>query len=75
MVTNIYRYVDEVDSVDDSDKHAAPPLVCFMEVPTSGGASEDHVMISMIAITPSTGDVVWDEFDGKLEHARFFFMF
>jgi len=60
-----HRYVDELDSVDDLDKHMAPPLVCFTEVPASGGTSGDHVSISMIAITPSTGDVVWDEFDGK----------
>jgi DNA mismatch repair protein MSH3 len=66
MVTNIHRYVDELDSVDDLDKHTAPQLVCFTEAPASGGTSEDHVSISMIAITPSTGDVVWDEFDGKL---------
>ena len=65
MVTDIRRYVDELDSVDDLDKHTAPQLVCFTEVPASGGTSEDRVSISMIAITPSTGDVVWDEFDGE----------
>ncbi|KAF8121921.1 muts domain V-domain-containing protein [Boletus edulis] len=65
-LTHLYTattYVDELESVDDLDKRAAPPLVCFTEVPTNGGTSEDHVLISMITITPSTGDVVWDEFD------------
>ncbi|KAF8447476.1 muts domain V-domain-containing protein [Boletus edulis BED1] len=65
-LTHLYTattYVDELESVDDLDKRAAPPLVCFTEVPTNGGTFEDHVLISMITITPSTGDVVWDEFD------------
>lgn len=65
MTKNTHRYVDDLESVDDLDKHTAPPLVCFTEVP---GTSEDHVSISMIAITPSTGDVVWDEFGGKFGH-------
>lgn len=71
MVTNIHSYVDELESVDGLDKHAAPPLVCFTEVPAGGGTSEDHVSISMIAITPSTGDVVWDEFEGKFRYIQF----
>lgn len=66
-LTVVYRYVDELGSADDLDEHTAPPLVCFTEVPTRSGSSGDHVSISMIAITPSTGDVVWDEFDGELE--------
>ncbi|KAF8557342.1 hypothetical protein OG21DRAFT_1505567 [Imleria badia] len=68
-LTHLYTattYVDELESVDDLDKHAAPPLICFTEAPASGGTSEDHVSISMIAITPSTGDVVWDEFDDTI---------
>ncbi|KAG8217898.1 muts domain V-domain-containing protein [Butyriboletus roseoflavus] len=67
-LTHLYTattYVDELESADDLDKYAAPPLVCFTEVSESGGTSEDHVSISMIAITPSTGDVVWDEFEGE----------
>ena len=71
MVTNIHSYVDELESVDDLDQHAAPSLVCFTEVPASGGTSEDHVSISMIAITPSTGDVVWDEFEGEFRYIIF----
>lgn len=70
MVTNIHSYVDELESVDGLDKHAAPPLVCFTEVPARG-TYEDHVSISMIAITPSTGDVVWDEFEGEFRYIQF----
>ncbi|KIJ68934.1 hypothetical protein HYDPIDRAFT_80554 [Hydnomerulius pinastri MD-312] len=65
-LTHLYTattYVDELESVDDTEKHAAPPLVCFTEVSKGGDSSEDHVSIGMIVITPSTGDVVWDEFD------------
>lgn len=65
VVTNFHSYVDELGSVDGLDNHAAPPLVCFTELPAGG---EDHVLVSMIAITPSTGDVVWDEFEGEFGH-------
>jgi DNA mismatch repair protein MSH3 len=53
-------YVDEVDSVDDLDKYSAPPLVCLVETHEHDG----EVNVGMIAITPSTGDVIWDDFHG-----------
>ncbi|KAH7889258.1 muts domain V-domain-containing protein [Phlebopus sp. FC_14] len=68
-LTHLYTattYVDELGSLDDLDRHAAPPLVCFAELPRRGESVEDQVSIGMIAITPSTGDVIWDEFDGTI---------
>ncbi|KIK97398.1 hypothetical protein PAXRUDRAFT_824943 [Paxillus rubicundulus Ve08.2h10] len=68
-LTHLYTattYVDELESADDVDKHAAPPLACFAEIPRAGESSEDQVSIGMIVITPSTGDVVWDEFDDTI---------
>ncbi|KAH7922832.1 hypothetical protein BV22DRAFT_1113691 [Leucogyrophana mollusca] len=59
-------YVDELDSVDDLDKHAAPPLVCLTETSRHANDVGDRVSVGMISISPNTGDVVWDEFDDSL---------
>lgn len=59
-------YVDEVGSTDDLDKYGAPLLACFLESPSRGAVPDDQVSIAMIAITPSTGDVIWDEFDDSI---------
>ncbi|KAI6103556.1 muts domain V-domain-containing protein [Pisolithus sp. B1] len=59
-------YVDEVGSTDDLDKYGAPLLACFLESPGRGDVPDDQVSIAMIAITPSTGDVIWDEFDDSI---------
>ncbi|KAJ7940789.1 muts domain V-domain-containing protein [Mycena leptocephala] len=59
-------YVDDLDSVDELDKYAAPRLVCIIEgdseksIATSTGID---VCIGMISVAPSVGDVVWDMFD------------
>ncbi|KAG1756484.1 muts domain V-domain-containing protein [Suillus paluster] len=63
-LTQLYTaatYVDEVGSVDDLDKYSAPPLLCLVEI-DKPDSTEGEVSIGMIAISPSTGDVIWDEF-------------
>ncbi|KAI0948577.1 hypothetical protein AcV7_009281 [Taiwanofungus camphoratus] len=65
-MTHLYTsvtYVDEMDSVDDLDPTSAPSLICLTEELKGGMGTDEHVRIGMIAISPSTGDVVWDEFD------------
>ncbi|KAG6331291.1 hypothetical protein ID866_7796, partial [Astraeus odoratus] len=62
------RYVDELESVDDLDKYGAPLLACFVETSKQGDNPDDQVLLAMIAITPSTGDVIWDEFEGSASH-------
>ena len=59
------RYVDDIDSVDDMDANDAPLLMCLVEQLRGGMGADERVNIGMIAICPSTGDVVWDEFEGK----------
>ena len=59
------RYVDDIDSVDDVDANDAPLLMCLVEQLRGGMGADERVNIGMIAICPSTGDVVWDEFEGK----------
>lgn len=57
------RYVDELDSVDDLERYNPPPFMCLIEQ-TKGGNTGD-VSVGMITICSSTGDVVWDDFDGR----------
>lgn len=57
------RYVDEIDSVDDTDKYISPPLMCLIEK-SKKGATKVNVNIAMITVCPHTGDVAWDEFEG-----------
>jgi len=56
-------YVDELDSVDDSERYTAPPVMCLIEEEKKESSSV-QVSIGMISICPSTGDIVWDDFDG-----------
>jgi DNA mismatch repair protein MSH3 len=48
---------------------SAPPptkaLIAIVEQGIGGQASDERVRIAMISVVPGTGDVVWDEFDGK----------
>ncbi|KAH9929644.1 muts domain V-domain-containing protein [Amylocystis lapponica] len=67
-LTHLYTaatYVDELNSVDvdDLDPSSAPPLMCIVETPKGGMGTDERVCIGMIIISPSTGDVVWDEFE------------
>ena len=64
------RYVDDIDSVDDVDPNDAPLLMCLVEQLRGGMGPDERVNIGMIAICPSTGDVVWDEFEGKCPIGR-----
>ncbi|KAG1782777.1 muts domain V-domain-containing protein [Suillus placidus] len=71
-LTQLYTaatYVDEVGSVDDLDKYSAPPLLCLVESHKPDSA-EGEISIGMIAITPSTGDVIWDEFHDTVMRAE-----
>jgi DNA mismatch repair protein MSH3 len=61
----IDRFVDGMESVDGLERYNPPPLMCLLEEQQGGMGADEKVSISMIAICPSTGDVVWDEFEGK----------
>ena len=45
--------------------------MCLVEQLRGGMGADERVNIGMIAICPSTGDVVWDEFEGKCFIGRF----
>jgi len=59
----LLRYVDELDSVDELEKSSSPPFMCIIEE-SQNKKSSAEVSIGMISICPSTGDIVWDDFDG-----------
>ena len=61
----VYRYVDQLGSVDDTEMSSIPPLMCLTEQLLGGMGPDERVSISMIAVSASTGDVVWDHFEGK----------
>ena len=60
--------MDGLDSVDDLERYSPPPLLCLVERENGGMGADEKVTIGMIVICPSTGDVVWDEFDGICLH-------
>ncbi|KAI0831758.1 muts domain V-domain-containing protein [Trametes gibbosa] len=65
-VTHMYTaatFVDDLNSVDEMDPNSSPPLMCLLEEPRGGMGTDERVNIAMIAVSPSTGDVVWDEFE------------
>lgn len=59
------RYVDDIDSADNADANNPPLLMCLVEQLRGGMGADERVSIGMVTICPSTGDVVWDEFEGK----------
>ncbi|CCM03684.1 uncharacterized protein FIBRA_05828 [Fibroporia radiculosa] len=65
-LTHLYTaatYIEELDSPDDLEPATAPPLMCLVEELKGGMGADERVQIGMIVICPSTGDVVWDEFE------------
>jgi DNA mismatch repair protein MSH3 len=39
--------------------------MCLIEEPQGGIGVDERVAVSMIVVSPSTGDVIWDEFNGR----------
>ncbi|KAH8117506.1 muts domain V-domain-containing protein [Phellopilus nigrolimitatus] len=65
-LTNMYTaatYIDEVESVDDPLLLTPPIFMCITEGLLGGMGADERVSFGIVAITPSTGDVVWDEFE------------
>lgn len=66
-LTHLYTaatYVDSLDSPDTlSSGGRAPPLLCIVEEPV--GEDAEKVNVGLVSVCASTGDVVWDHFEGK----------
>ncbi|KAJ3512522.1 hypothetical protein NLJ89_g3471 [Agrocybe chaxingu] len=66
-VTHLYTaatYVDEMDSIDDMEKYTTAPFMCLVEEKKNENPCD--VSIGMITICPSTGDIVWDDFEDSV---------
>ncbi|CAE6486102.1 unnamed protein product [Rhizoctonia solani] len=69
QLTHLYTaatFIDEIGSADDDNVFAhgtAPPIACIIEELRGGMGADDLVHFSFVAVTPATGDIVYDTFD------------
>lgn len=71
-LTNLYTkgtYIDDIQGLDGptaAPAGAAPAtghLLCLTETGTKGWGSDEKVRIGIVAVQPTTGDVVYDDFE------------
>jgi DNA mismatch repair protein MSH3 len=74
-LTNLYTkgtYIDDIDGLEGSDLSSgagsggAPNtgfLLCVTEKPGGGTGTDEKVHFGVVAVQPSTGEVIYDEFD------------
>ncbi|KAF8309367.1 hypothetical protein DL93DRAFT_2100103 [Clavulina sp. PMI_390] len=68
VLTDLYTpatFVDTMNSADDMSLDAASSyqsMICVIEQMGGGLGSDDRVTIGLVSIAPSTGDLVYDEF-------------
>ncbi|KAF3916547.1 hypothetical protein ABW20_dc0102216 [Dactylellina cionopaga] len=73
-LTNLYTkgtYIDDIDGVDDHDAIGAGSggaastgyLLCITEKLGGGTGADEKVKVGILAVQPSTGDIIFDEFD------------
>ncbi|KAG8715116.1 Mismatch repair protein msh3 [Ceratobasidium sp. 394] len=69
QLTHLYTaatFVDELGSMDDAEDFAhgaAPPIACIIEELRGGMGSDELVHFAFVAVTPATGDIIYDAFD------------
>lgn len=73
-LTNLYTkgtYIDDIDSLDDHDAVGAGSggaastgyLLCITEKLAGGAGADEKVKVGILAVQPSTGDIIYDEFE------------
>ncbi|KAK3647071.1 Mismatch repair protein msh3 [Elasticomyces elasticus] len=70
-LTNLYTkgtYIDDAEPLDPTteDRGAAPAtghLLCLTETRPKGWGSDEKVQIGLVAVQPSTGDIIYDDFE------------
>ena len=62
LLTLSHSYVDDIESVDDSQDTIPPPMLCIVE--EWNASKPESTSFGLVSICPTTGDVIWDNFDG-----------
>ncbi|KAK5675879.1 Mismatch repair protein msh3 [Elasticomyces elasticus] len=72
-LTNLYTkgtYIDDAEPLDGTTENhaqgAAPAtghLLCLTETRPKGWGSDEKVQIGLVAVQPSTGDIIYDDFE------------
>ncbi|KAJ2917229.1 hypothetical protein MD484_g3189, partial [Candolleomyces efflorescens] len=57
---HLKKFVDDLNSVDEVERYTPPPFMCLVE--ESKQDDPEKVFISVISVCPTTGDVIWDDF-------------
>ncbi|PNS17694.1 hypothetical protein CAC42_3089 [Sphaceloma murrayae] len=72
QLTNLYTkgtYIDDTEGLDGSDSlpsTASPSrghLLCLTETNANGWGTDEKVSIGFVAVQPTTGDVIYDDFE------------
>lgn len=51
--------------ITDELQHEAPALMVLVENIRESKASDEKILIGILSVIPSTGDVVYDQFQGR----------
>lgn len=72
-LTNLYTkgtYIDDIEGFDDTDRGSPAPasastgfLLCITEINTKGYGNDEKVHVGLVAVQPSTGDIIYDDFE------------
>jgi len=69
-LTNLYTkgtYIDDIEASDASPDHSSASstghLLCLTETNAKGWGNDEKVHLGIIAVQPTTGDIVYDDFE------------
>ncbi|KAK1998647.1 muts domain V [Colletotrichum falcatum] len=68
-LTNVYTkgtYIDENGELETGGDGGAPSggyLLCITETPTRGQGTDEKVEVGVVAVQPTTGDIIYDTFE------------
>ncbi|TEA13063.1 DNA mismatch repair protein MSH3 [Colletotrichum sidae] len=68
-LTNVYTkgtYIDENGDLETVGENGAPSggyLLCITETPTKGQGTDEKVDVGIVAVQPTTGDIIYDNFE------------
>lgn len=67
-VKHIYTFATFVDELGSIDDEVAPTLMCVLEGGTTGTGAKSTITIAIVTICPTTGEIVWDRFQGRFSY-------